>query len=331
MAPAADMFEMGVQVQVLKRGTMFPMRAARLYRLYRDNESIGDLQETDVAWLERDVFRQSLQAAWDATETYLRSRSPQLLEEANASPKRKLALLFRSYLGQSSNWAQQGDVSRALDYQIWAGPAIGAFNAWTKGSILADVANRHVVPVARTLMYAGAHHLRLQLLSWQGIRLPTAWTQLSADWISEFCRSSSKVDTATHAVSDHVVGSGNCTVVTSAISSQSNTPIDVGDKSLMASQSKNARIKTSTRATAPGVEEIEEWILEQLAGQIGVHASQIDRFEPFAEFGMESIHAMVVVGRLEKWLNLELSPTMIWNYPTIKTLAQRLAQLAAAQ
>lgn len=31
MAPAADMFEMGVKLQVLKRGTMFPMRAAKLW------------------------------------------------------------------------------------------------------------------------------------------------------------------------------------------------------------------------------------------------------------------------------------------------------------
>src|ERR671935_238903 len=35
MAPAADMFEMGVKVQVLKRGTMFAMRAQKLYELYR--------------------------------------------------------------------------------------------------------------------------------------------------------------------------------------------------------------------------------------------------------------------------------------------------------
>src|SRR5262249_57730294 len=35
MAPAADLFEMGVKVQVLKRGTMFPMRAAKLFHLYR--------------------------------------------------------------------------------------------------------------------------------------------------------------------------------------------------------------------------------------------------------------------------------------------------------
>ena len=40
MAPAADMFEMGVKVQVLKRGTLFAMRAARLYELYRTHEGL---------------------------------------------------------------------------------------------------------------------------------------------------------------------------------------------------------------------------------------------------------------------------------------------------
>ncbi len=43
MAPAADMFEQGVRVQVLKRGTLFASRAARLYEVYRrcaDLESI---------------------------------------------------------------------------------------------------------------------------------------------------------------------------------------------------------------------------------------------------------------------------------------------------
>ena len=31
MAPASDMFEMGVELQVLKRGTMFAPRAKKLY------------------------------------------------------------------------------------------------------------------------------------------------------------------------------------------------------------------------------------------------------------------------------------------------------------
>ena len=34
MAPSADMFEMGVKVQVLKRGTMFAPRASKLYEVY---------------------------------------------------------------------------------------------------------------------------------------------------------------------------------------------------------------------------------------------------------------------------------------------------------
>ena len=40
MAPAADMFELGVEVQVLKRGTMFGVRAKRLYEAYHAYDGI---------------------------------------------------------------------------------------------------------------------------------------------------------------------------------------------------------------------------------------------------------------------------------------------------
>ena len=43
MAPAADMFEMGVKLQVVKRGTMFAMRANKLYDLYVNYDSIEDI------------------------------------------------------------------------------------------------------------------------------------------------------------------------------------------------------------------------------------------------------------------------------------------------
>ena len=43
MAPAADMFEMGVQVQVLKWGTMLAVRARNLYRLYRGYASLDEI------------------------------------------------------------------------------------------------------------------------------------------------------------------------------------------------------------------------------------------------------------------------------------------------
>ena len=43
MAPAADMFELGVDVQVLRRGTMFGTRGRRLYELYRGSSSLEEL------------------------------------------------------------------------------------------------------------------------------------------------------------------------------------------------------------------------------------------------------------------------------------------------
>ena len=40
--PAADMFEMGVKVQVLKRGTMFAQRGQRLAEFYRRYQSFEE-------------------------------------------------------------------------------------------------------------------------------------------------------------------------------------------------------------------------------------------------------------------------------------------------
>ena len=60
MAPAADMFEMGVKVQVLKRGTLFAMRAQKLYDLYRAHDSLEALPAAEREKLEKGVFRDSL-------------------------------------------------------------------------------------------------------------------------------------------------------------------------------------------------------------------------------------------------------------------------------
>ena len=56
MAPAADMFEMGVKLQVLKRGTMFPMRAQKLYELYYTYNGIEDLPLAEKRKLEQTNF-----------------------------------------------------------------------------------------------------------------------------------------------------------------------------------------------------------------------------------------------------------------------------------
>ena len=40
-----------------------------------------------------------------------------------------------------------------MDYQIWCGPAMGAFNQWAKGSFLDKPENRHVADLAQNLLF----------------------------------------------------------------------------------------------------------------------------------------------------------------------------------
>lgn len=172
MAPAADMFEMGVKVQVLKRGTMFPMRAAKLYELYRAHPSLEALPAPERAVLEKRFFRSTLEATWQSTRDYFMRRDPREVERAERDPKHKMALVFRSYLGLSSRWANAGEPSRVLDYQIWCGPAMGAFNEWTRGTSLEKPENRRAAHVALNLLHGAGVQLRAQGLRVQGIPWP---------------------------------------------------------------------------------------------------------------------------------------------------------------
>jgi len=171
MAPAADMFEMGVKLQVLKRGTMFPMRAAKLYELYRAHPAWEAIPETERAQIEKSLFRKPFAEIWADTHAFFLRRDPTLLPRAESDPKVKMALCFRWYLGWSSRWANAGEPSRQLDYQVWCGPAMGAFNEWVKGSVLESPSQRKVVVVALNLLYGCCIHLRREDLRRQGVSL----------------------------------------------------------------------------------------------------------------------------------------------------------------
>jgi trans-AT polyketide synthase, acyltransferase and oxidoreductase domains len=177
MAPAADMFEMGVRLQVLKRGTLFPVRAQKLYELYRNYDSVEAIPEPEKAQIEKQIFRRSLETVWEDTVTFFQQRDPEQIIKANQNPKRKMALIFRSYLGLSSRWSNTGESGREIDYQIWCGPTMGAFNDWVRGSYLADPRDRRVVDVAYHILRGTAFLYRLQSLQVQGLHMPQHYTQ----------------------------------------------------------------------------------------------------------------------------------------------------------
>ncbi|RCJ23970.1 2-nitropropane dioxygenase [Nostoc sp. ATCC 43529] len=177
MAPAADMFEMGVKLQVLKRGTLFPLRAQKLFELYKNYDSIEDIPLAERDKLEKQVLRKSLEAVWEETVTYLSQRNPDKLTKVVNNPKLKMALIFRWYLGLSSRWSNFGEKGREMDYQIWCGPAMGSFNDWVRGSYLSDSKNRHVVDVANHIMTGAAFLYRIQSLKIQGLQMPASYSE----------------------------------------------------------------------------------------------------------------------------------------------------------
>lgn len=172
MAPASDMFEMGVKVQVLKRGTMFAMRAQKLSDLYQRYESISEIPAGEREKLESTIFKASLEDIWQECVQFFGERDPQQIARAEEKPRVKMALIFRWYLGLSSRWAMTGERGREMDYQIWCGPSMGAFNDWVRGSDLELSQNRHVANVSLQVLTGAAYQFRVRQLEAQGLRIP---------------------------------------------------------------------------------------------------------------------------------------------------------------
>lgn len=174
MAPAADMFEIGAKVQVLKRGTMFPIRAEKLYKTYQTYGNFDQVDPILKKEIEDKFLMASFEQAWASTKEFFQSiGNTKEIDKARENPKHKMALVFRSYLGQSSKWAINGIPERKMDYQIWCGPAIGAFNQWVKDSFLEPAENRKTALIALNLLVGASVCMRASFLRAQGIQLPS--------------------------------------------------------------------------------------------------------------------------------------------------------------
>ena len=172
MAPAADMFEYGIKVQVLRRGTMFASRASQLYEAYLAYSSLADIPDATRERLEKDVLRDTFADCWRQTRDFWLDRDPREVDRAERDPRHRMALVFRSYLGLSSRWAITGEPARRTDYQIWCGPAIGSFNRWVAGSPLARPERRTVVQIALNLLEGAAVVTRAYQLRTYGVTVP---------------------------------------------------------------------------------------------------------------------------------------------------------------
>jgi acyl transferase domain-containing protein/acyl carrier protein len=76
---------------------------------------------------------------------------------------------------------------------------------------------------------------------------------------------------------------------------------------------------------------IQDWLQEHLGELLGVDPGQINIDQPFNIYGLSSVDAVNLSGELSEFVERELSPTIVYDYPTIARLAQYLAQPVVPQ
>jgi acyl carrier protein len=77
----------------------------------------------------------------------------------------------------------------------------------------------------------------------------------------------------------------------------------------------------------PTMVEIQSWLVSYIAAQLQIAPDQIPVDEQFVNLGLSSRQAIMLTGDLEEFLDRSTDPALAWEYPTIRQLAQHLAQV----
>jgi len=284
MAPAADMFDQGVNLQVLKKGTMFPARAKTLYELFVAYPSLEALPEKVREKLEKTVFRRPISEIWQETVRFHieQLKDPEKIKRAEEDPKLKMSLCFRWYLGLSSFWANSGIADRALDYQVWCGPAIGSFNKFIKGTYLDP---------AVAMQYPDVYEANLHIL--HGAQLLRRCAQLKAHPSAR-----SSIDASIFAPYRPKPLKGPAITVGQQIDQHKQT----------ASVSSPAPPPASVAAPSSGVSAADATrvVIDVLAAKTGYEPDMIEMDMALeTELGVDSIKRVEILSEVQKELNVE--------------------------
>ena len=79
--------------------------------------------------------------------------------------------------------------------------------------------------------------------------------------------------------------------------------------------------ETANRTAA----EIRQWLIDNIADRLDIPTDQISIDKPITDLGLSSREAIMLSGELEEWLGLDLPPELLYEYPQIRQLSQKLA------
>jgi acyl carrier protein len=86
--------------------------------------------------------------------------------------------------------------------------------------------------------------------------------------------------------------------------------------------------ETRLEKPVPTVATIEAWLIAHVAEMSQMDPSKIDAKARFDRLGLDSIGGVSLMVDLEEWLGYEVDATLVYDYPTIASTAQVLADQA---
>ncbi|WP_028648145.1 acyl carrier protein [Nocardiopsis sp. CNT312] len=77
------------------------------------------------------------------------------------------------------------------------------------------------------------------------------------------------------------------------------------------------------------VNDLEQWLTRQVATYLDRKPEEIDQHTLFTDHGLDSVYALTFCADIEDFLGITVSDTLLWDYATIRALADHLTELVA--
>jgi acyl carrier protein len=87
--------------------------------------------------------------------------------------------------------------------------------------------------------------------------------------------------------------------------------------------------ETAAALTEPST--LLQWLVQKFAEWLEAEPSSLDPSQPISAYGLDSITAVSLSVSLEDELGVELETALLWDYPTLESLAAHLAGEIARQ
>ena len=71
-------------------------------------------------------------------------------------------------------------------------------------------------------------------------------------------------------------------------------------------------------------EQLRLWFVQKVSEESGLEQAMIYDGEPFSRYGLTSMQAVTITGDLERMLGRRISPTLLWENPTIEAAVRVL-------